>query len=127
MHTWFVINLKGKISRWEFGRFKGSPHKNGIGVLNNFFENREGMNIYFWKSQPRFNSKLVDFIEGDDNSLASKMAHFIEEHSNSYHKKNEYFITGPNSNSFVQWILNKFPEASMKLPLNAIGKGYKIE
>jgi len=126
-HTWFVINLKGKINRWEFGKFQGSPHNNGIGVLKNFFENTEGMNIYFWKTKPRFNSKLIDLIEGDDDSVANKLALFIEEYSNSYPLKAEYFMTGPNSNSFVQWILNKFPEVNMRLPYNAIGKGYKIK
>jgi len=127
VHTWFVINLKGKINRWEFGRFRGSPQKNGIGVLKNFFENTEGMNIYFWKTQPRFDSKLIDFIEGGDDSVANKLALFVEEYSNSYPLKTKYLMIGPNSNTFIQWILNKFPEADMKLPLNAIGKGYKIK
>lgn len=127
VHTWFVINLKGKISRWEFGKFRGSPHKNGIGVLKNFFEKTEGMNICFWKPEPRFKSQLIDFIEGDGDSVANRIAFFIDEHSNSYPLKTEYYMTGPNSNSFMQWILNKFPEAKLKLPLNAIGKGYKIK
>lgn len=126
VHTWFVIKLKGEISRWEFGKFKGSPNKNGIGVLKNFFDKTEGMNKYFWKSEPRFNSKLIDFIEGDDDSIANEIALFIEEYSNSYPLRSEYFLSGPNSNSFIQWILHKFPEANMKLPFNAIGKGYKI-
>ncbi|MCK5457971.1 MAG: DUF3750 domain-containing protein [Melioribacteraceae bacterium] len=126
VHTTFVINLKGKISRWEFGKFRRTPHNNGIGVLKNFFENTEGMNIYFWKANPRFKSKLIDFIEGDDDSVTNKIAFFIDEFSNSYPLKTEYFMTGPNSNSYMQWILNKFPEAKLKLPLNAIGKGYNI-
>ncbi len=126
VHTWFVINFKGKIRRWEFGRFRGSPYKNGVGVLKNFFEETEGMNIYFWKRNPRFNSKLVDFIEGDDNSVANALAKYIEEYSNTYPLKTKYSMTGPNSNSFMQWILNKFPKVNMKLPRNAIGKGYKV-
>lgn len=126
VHTWFVINLKGKIRRWEFGKFKGSPHKNGIGVLQNFFEKTEGMNIYFWKSKPRFNSKLIDFIEGDDHSVANRLVLYIEQNSKSYPPKEEYFLTGPNSNTFTQWILHQYPEANLKLPFNAIGKGYKI-
>ncbi len=125
VHTWFVINLKGKISRWEFGQFKGSPHKNGIGVLKNFFEPTEGMNKYFWKSYPRFTSKLIDFIEGDENSTASNLAEFIENFSDSYPLKDKYILTGPNSNTFVQWIINQYPEANIKLPFNAVGKGSK--
>ena len=78
VHTWFVINLKGEINRWEFGRFRGSPYKNGIGVLKNFFSPIDGMNKFFWKGEPRFNSKLIDYIEGDEDSLANRMAIFIE-------------------------------------------------
>ncbi len=127
VHTWFVINLKGKINRWEFGRFKGSPHKNGIGILKNFFEPTEGMNKFFWKRNPRFNSKLIGFIEGKDNSITKQLAIFIEEYANSYPLKTEYSVLGPNSNSFMQWILDKFPDVKLKLPFNAIGKGYKIK
>lgn len=46
IHTWFVINLKGKIHRWEFGSFKGSSHENGIGVLKDFLKPTDGMNFY---------------------------------------------------------------------------------
>ncbi len=126
VHTWFVINLRGRISRWEFGRFQGSPHNNGIGVLKDFFKKTEGMNIYFWKIKPRFKSKLIDFIEGDDKSMAKELAIFIDEYSYSYPLKAQYFLTGPNSNSFMQWILNKYPDAKMKLPYNAIGKDYTV-
>ena len=119
VHTWFVINLKGEIRRWEFGRFRGSPHKNGVGLLVNFFQETEGMNIYFWKTEPRFNSKLIDFIEGEEDSIANRLAHYIEKYSKTYPRKTKYLLTGPNSNTFMQWILNKFPEANMKLPLPA--------
>jgi len=127
VHTWFVINLKGEINRWEFGRFRGSPHKNGIGILKNFFTPTEGMNIFFWKRNPRFDSKLIGFIEGDEKSVANSLAVFIEKHSNSYPLKTKYGLTGPNSNTFVQWILNKFPDANMKVPGNAIGKRYEVK
>jgi hypothetical protein len=117
--------LKGTISRWEFGKFKGSPHKNGIGVLKDFFKPTEGMNKYYWKSYPRFNSKLVDFIEGDENSVAKKLAEYIGKSSTSYPLKDKYILTGPNSNTYIQWILDKYSEANIELPYNAIGKNYK--
>jgi hypothetical protein len=123
VHTWFVINLKGEINRWEFGKFKGSPYPNGIGVLKNFFLPTEGMNKFFWKSSPRFDSELLNFIEGGENSLAKEMCFFIEKNAKLYSLRNKYILTGPNSNTFTQWILNKFPKTDFKLPLNAIGKG----
>ena len=127
VHSWFVVNLKGKIHRWEFGKFRGSPYENGIGVLKDFLEPTEGMNIFFWRSYPRFDSKLVNYIEGYENSVAGKMALFIEEKSLSYPLKHVYSLTGPNSNTYTQWILDKFPDSGLKLPFNAFGKGFIID
>ena len=126
IHTWFVINLKGKIHRWEFGSFRGSPHPNGIGVLKDFLEPTKGMNFYWWKANPRFDSKLISFIEGNDKSIAKDLALFIEKNSNKYPLKNTYKLLGPNSNSFMSWILEKFPNSKLKLPFNAFGKNYKV-
>ena len=61
-------------------------------------------------------------IEGDENSLAAKMAEFIEHSPETYSHSKEYSLVGPNSNTYVQWILNMFPEFPAKLPWNAFGK-----
>ena len=124
VHTWFVINLKGEIHRWEFGKFRGSPHPNGVGILRDYLEPTRGMPYYFWKTKKKFKSKLVDYIEGD---IAKQLAKFIEGHSNDYPFKNIYSLTGPNSNTYMQWVLNKFPKSNLKLPFNAFGKNYKIK
>ncbi len=126
VHAWFVINIEGKVNRWEFGRFRGSPYRNKIGVLKNFLKPTEGMNLYFWKQNPRFNPKLLGFIEGDKSSLAHKMASFIDNHSKNYPLNYQYSLKGPNSNTYVQWILNKFPESNLELPSNAFGKNFNI-
>ena len=127
IHTWFVIQLKGKIHRWEFGRFRGSPHKNGIGVLKDYLKPTDGMNILFWRTNPRFSAHLINFIEGGDHSMAHKLALTIETKSNGYPFKNIYALKGPNSNSYMQWILNEFPNSDLKLPWNAFGKGFKFK
>jgi|SRR3989344_4507836 len=36
----------------------------------------------------------------------------------------KYFLTGPNSNTYAQWILDNCPEFQVKLPWNAFGKSY---
>ena len=127
VHTWFVINLRGQIHRWEFGYFRGSPKENKIGMLKDFFRPTVGMNFYFWKAEPRFCSRLVDFIEGGDSSVARELALFIEEKSYSYPLKDTYMFKGPNSNTYMQWVLDKFPDSNLKLPFNALGRGYKIK
>ena len=127
VHTWFVINLRGEIHRWEFGYFRGSSNENEVGMLRDFFTPTVGMNFYSWKAEPRFSSKLVDFIEGGDDSMARELALFIEEKSDSYPLKDAYLFKGPNSNTYMQWVLDKFPASTLKLPFNAFGKRYKIK
>lgn len=127
VHTWFVINRKGKINRIEFGDFRGSPQPNEVGVLNNFLEPTKGMNYFWWKVNPRFNSKLVKFIEGDKNSTAEKFGKLILKIYDKYLLKNKYKIIGPNSNTFISWLIEEGNmKKEFKLPLNAIGKNYKI-
>ena len=124
IHLWFVINFKGTIHRIEFGRFNGSPHKDGIGVLKDFLPLTKGMNMFFFKRNPRFTSRIEDFVEGHKNSDAFKLATFILEHHEDYPLKNEYKLLGPNSNSFVGWVLKQFPDIKMSVSFRAVGLNY---
>jgi len=126
-HYWFVVNLKGKINRWEFGIFRDSPYKDKVGVVKNLMNPWIGMNIYYWRRNPRFESKLITYIEGGNNSIAKKMALFIEKNAMKYPLRSIYSIKGPNSNTFAQWIINKFPESKFKLGWRAFGKEYKLK
>ena len=76
---------------------------------------------FFWKG------KLLGLFEGDENSVAKKMALHIENSKNIYPYCNYYRLSGPNSNTFAQWVLNNFPEFKVKLPWNSFGKNYKME
>ena len=126
IHLWFVINLKGKIHRIEFGNFNGSPHKDGIGLLKDFLPLTKGMNMFFFKRNLRFESKIEDYIEGKKNSDAFELATFILEQYEEYPLKNEYRLLGPNSNSFIGWILKQFPKIKMNISFRAVGLNYKF-
>lgn len=124
MHGWFLVNRVGVIDRWEFGKF-GVPTKSvEIGVMHNYLRPTEGMNKYGWKRMPRAEAKLLHHIEGNEQSIAKKMADFIHLHSEGYPFKETYRYTGPNSNTYLQWVLNHFPDAGFVLPWNAFGKGF---
>jgi len=84
------------------------------------------MDIFPWKNSPTFKSKLIGYIESKEKSTAEKMAKFIEEESDKYPLKHLYSLTSPNSNTFAQGILNKFPESKLKSPSNAFGKNHEI-
>ncbi len=69
---------------------------------------------------------LISSVEGDGHSVAARMADFIISSPQIYPYREKYSLAGPNSNTYVQWILNKFPESGMHLPWNAIGKNFKV-
>ena len=125
-HSWFVLNKKSKISRWEV-LFRKKDVKNRWGHLyKNFFPPFLGLEIfpyvekYFWK--PTF----LGYIEGDKDSFAYKVINFIEKSKDKYPYNYNYFLMGPNCNTYTQWVLDNFPQFKAKLPWNAIGKNYKI-
>lgn len=126
VHAWFVLQQNNVLDRWEFGKFKESPHPNGIGVLHNFMPPLKGMNKFINKPKPRHPAHLINVIEGSAHSTAAAMIYFIEKHSPQYPLRNKYSYLGPNSNTYVQWVLNHFPEADLELNWRAIGKQSKV-
>ena len=74
---------------------------------------------YFWKG------KLRRYIEGGEGSLAQRMAECIENSPKMYPYCNTYAPRGPNSNTYVQWVLNQFPQSGLTLPWNSFGKSFK--
>ncbi|MBU1111658.1 MAG: DUF3750 domain-containing protein [archaeon] len=126
-HTWLVTNHKGKVNRWEVWDFR---HKNKThwGHLNrNLFKPWEGRTMILLLKGPRYDSKLLGKIEGKKGSTAEKMVNFIEKEVKNYPYKHKFnYFGGPNCNSFVQWVLNKFPESKLKIPNKAWGKNFKF-
>ncbi len=126
VHPWFVINQKGKISRYGFNHIKNVGEKSWGHLALNSLPPFSGLGIFFpFYSNNRFNAKLVGMIENNENGTAKEMADFIENSKNAYPLLNTYHLLGPNSNTYAQWVLNHFPEFKFKLPWNAIGKKYR--
>ena len=123
-HPWFVLNKKGEVSRWEVRQERNK--ETGSHLYFNSQLPFQGLNLtyfienYFWKVE------LLGFIEGDENSVAQKMIDFMEKSKETYPYTFEYSLTGPNSNTYLQWVLNKFPEFNIKLSWRFIGKDFKI-
>jgi len=59
-------------------------------------------------------------------SEAQMMIEFIERSPNVYPHCEMYRFRGPNSNTYVQWVIDNFPNSGLQLPFNAFGKGYKV-
>jgi len=122
-HMWIVINSKGNIKRYE-----GHSLKNKIEELGHIYVKdknfSKSLNKYIWGAEPRWKkSKINKIIQG---GLAQKIINVVENSIENYPYKNEYsFYPGPNSNTYVQWIVDKCPELELKLPQNAFGKNYR--
>ncbi|MEA2701872.1 MAG: hypothetical protein QOE22_581 [Candidatus Parcubacteria bacterium] len=120
-HPWFVVNKKGIVSRWAIGlrTMRRNPR---WGYINkDALPPFAGVPI-LW---PIWKSTLVGYVEGGEGSLAARMIERIEGSYESYPYRDRYTLTGPNSNTYVQWLLDQFPESGLKLPWNAFGKGYR--
>lgn len=131
-HPWLVVNKKGRISRFGIAAKKDISTKHIFGTIDdqenwghihkNKFPPFHGIWISPFSKKHFWKPKLMSFIEGGDNSLAERMATFIESSGTTYPFKERYSIFGPNSNTYVQWILNHFPESGMRLPWNSFGR-----
>ncbi len=119
-HYWFVINKKGKLTRWEVNFLVNSKMNYGF-----IWERKRYLSLpfnkYWWHAKPRWKFSIIKGIV--KGKLAEKMIKEIENSFKNYSNKNKYrFYRKPNSNTYVQWILDKFPEAGLKLNWRAFGK-----
>ncbi len=123
IHAWFLISDHGTINRWEAGTpLVYDAEKHWGNVYLNKYSFLEGISILPFGRSLSFRCKLLGVI--NDQSIASKMKNFIEQESPDYKFKDKYNILGPNSNTYIQWIIDKFPESGLKLSWRAIGKNY---
>ncbi len=124
-HPWFVVNRIGKITRWEifwrspkwetsWGHLYKDYHAPTEGIAKYFFSEK-----YLWQK----GIKLVGYAEGE---LARQMAEVIESSPETYPYCYRYSLVGPNSNTYVEWVLKKFPDAKLRLPWNSLGKNKHV-
>lgn len=105
--------------------FRRVNHPTGWGHLyKNFFPPFQGIDffpyirLFYWKS------KLLRIAEG---KKAEDLARFIENSPKTYPYCENFSLIGPNSNTYIQWVIDHFPQTCFKLPWNAFGKDYKYK
>lgn len=133
VHAYIATEHAGVIDRYDVivpGMFKNIPSYDGR-IFKNLLSPETGFLIFFKlhpeKSQSaRWKTKRHGLCTGSVDTPAYKLYQFIESGGlNQYPHKNHYrMIRGPNSNSFVQWIVNQVPECGLSLPWNAWGKDF---
>ena len=123
-HLWVVTVSPKGIDRFEV-LYKKESSKERYGYIHkNNYAPTQGIRKFpgstlFWKST------LISRVTGNEGSLAERITQFIYAYSSDYLYKDTYrSYPGPNSNTYIAWILSKFPEANIRLPWNAFGKNY---
>ncbi|MDH5561828.1 MAG: DUF3750 domain-containing protein [Deltaproteobacteria bacterium] len=124
VHCWIVTKDRlGIINRWEVWH-RPSVCKTSWGhVHQNLFPPETGIIKlpFFLKGKATWPASLIGHLDGDQ---AEFLGGFLLSKAKDYPEKDHYRYLGPNSNSFVQWVLNQLPEAQIRLPKKALGKNY---
>ncbi len=124
-HPWFVLNEKGKVSRWEV---RMESAKNGNHLRIDFWSPFQAMHLtFFGLTDYTWKPELLGVIDGGENSEAQRIIKFIKDSPENYPYQYRYSIFGPNSNSYLEWVLNKFPELNIEPSWRFVGKDFKIE
>lgn len=135
VHTHIVVARNGVTSRFEvLGRTPLARREKLLhGYLyKNVLPPEAGLYVICATSAtsgigPRWKTKKCSAVTGGENSVAHRIYEFFE--TDGVNKcpyiENYNMVRGPNSNTFTQWVTNQFPEAQLKLPINAWGKAYR--
>ncbi len=123
-HPWVVINKRGIVSRYEVLHFIDSDKTETNYIYINKFEPFIAINDKLFKEVVHDKINLLGYIEGEEGSLAKEVIEYVEDSPNNYPYSDIYNFYGPNSNTYVQNILNRFPELKIKLNWNHIGKEF---
>jgi hypothetical protein len=126
-HCWLVVDNNGTVSRWEV-LFRKHACPTSWGHLHkNYLPPTVGIEILPYWMRYLWRGRLIGHIEGDENSEAQRVVNFIENSYATYPYRDRYFFLGPNSNTYLQWVLDHFPDFKAELPWNAYGKNYTMK
>ncbi len=126
-HPWFVINKKGSVERWEVFHIPEVEHERWGHLHRNALPPTRGIPMFSSSKHPKhfWKGRLSGYIEGGVGSAAHQMAECIENSPTAYLYCNTYSLKGPNSNTYVQWVINQFPASGLSLPWNSFGKNFR--
>ena len=128
VHTWLLSVDHGEIKRWEVWQSKNNCKTSWGHVHLNLFSPWVGVKKSFLARNSRHPYTVHSVTKGAANSPAAEIIHFLENKIMHYPFLERYrYLPGPNSNSFIQWVVNHFPDAGLELPPNAWGKRYKVQ
>lgn len=126
VHCWIVtISKDTQINRWEVWQKENECRSSWGHVHKNLMYPWAGICRY-----PVFNCRTLWPVRIEGKVLgkkAGKMIRLIETCAPGYKFQKKYrYWPGPNSNTFIQWLIDQYPDATLKLPSSAIGKNFIV-
>ena len=124
VHCWIVtIDAQWKTDRWEVWQSRSNCKSSWGYVHKNLLAPWQGISKY--PAFRRYVPGPIYPIASLNGHIAKSVIEFMDNHMNEYPYTNDYhYWPGPNSNTYVQWVINQFPQLSVNLPWSAIGKKY---
>tara|TARA_B100001167_G_C16584516_1_gene218506 strand:- start:82 stop:522 length:441 start_codon:yes stop_codon:yes gene_type:complete len=124
-HPWIVIEKDGQQTRYEIIHYGKGINDDTYLCVDLFDKEKIGVKTWAY-SKKNWKGECIHEEKGKENSLAHKIHDFIESESKHYpYLYNYRFYPGPNNNTYVQWVIDHFPELKLTLPWSCIGKDYK--
>lgn len=127
VHLWFVTCHAHVVDRIEVWATLGSFE--GVTLLKNAIAPTAGIRTSFFDNPvtPKKVGKTQKIfkIKGAPGSAVEKLYRDIHESLYTYPYLRQYVMwPGPNSNTYVQWVLDRHPEVVIALPRRAFGRNY---
>ena len=132
VHTFIVFEYGNEVVRYDVNPVPYAATQSEVlgHIKKNMLPPEVGFRLFgrfSFSFVPRYKVTLLGKINGDSNSGAGKLYAFMSSgglatypHTHTYR-----MILGPNSNTFIQWVLDQIPQSGLHLPWNAWGKGFK--
>jgi hypothetical protein len=121
-----LVDDQGNIDRFEVKRRETKQQIGYSHFYHNRSQPREWLGRIHDEKEPKAPSTLIWHLQGDKDSEAKRIYDTIRENIDIYPYKDTYKLyPGPNSNTFVQRLLDKVPERKISLPWNCLGKNYR--
>jgi Protein of unknown function (DUF3750) len=131
-HTWVVTCKNGKQDRFDVFGFKKDGDWQRIGQLyKNFHPTQMGCPILsfgkyrFWHEQLQWKSEMLFELDSQHFPEVDTLIDLLNNIPDHFPYVNKYLmIPGPNSNTFVQWVLDRVAPFQFTLPWRAFGRNY---
>jgi hypothetical protein len=121
-HPWLVINSRGRLERWEVV-FRRNLNQTSWGHLHrDLLPPFSGIEIIPYLPRPRWSGSVLEVYEGGE---CQRLIRTLRASPEMYPLRDRYAFTGPNSNTYVRWVLQR-SEVAFRLPRGSIGQNYQV-